>query len=158
MRLPGGGATGSGEAVGLRDGGKAVGAVRGALRRCLIGMDADNKAAADHAKIECDGIANNGRLGGDALMATSMAVFRITEAKAALDAADAAGFGTIVSARSGESEDLTIAHLAVGWDSGQFKVGSFSRLEHMAKWDECLRIEETLATRAVLVGRGTLPF
>ncbi len=66
----------------------------------------------------------------------------VTEAKAALDAGRAAGFGTIVSARSGETEDTTIAHLAVGWNAGQLKVGSFARSERMAKWNEVLRIEE----------------
>ncbi len=66
----------------------------------------------------------------------------VTEAKAALDAGKAAGFGTIVSARSGETEDTTIAHLAVGWNAGQLKVGSFARSERMAKWNEVLRIEE----------------
>jgi enolase len=66
----------------------------------------------------------------------------ITETLAALRAGQAAGMGTIVSARSGETEDVTIAHLAVGWNAGQFKVGSFSRSERMAKWNEMLRIEE----------------
>lgn len=66
----------------------------------------------------------------------------VTETKAALDAGKAAGFGTIVSARSGETEDVAIAHLAVGWDAGQLKVGSFARSERMAKWNEVLRIEE----------------
>ncbi len=66
----------------------------------------------------------------------------VTEAKAALDAGRAAGLGTIVSARSGETEDTTIAHLAVGWNAGQLKVGSFARSERMAKWNEVLRIEE----------------
>ena len=65
----------------------------------------------------------------------------VTEAKAALDAGRHAGFGTIVSARSGETEDVTIAHLAVGWNAGQLKVGSFARSERMAKWNEVLRIE-----------------
>ena len=50
----------------------------------------------------------------------------ITESYAALQAGRRAGFGTIVSARSGETEDVTIAHLAVGWNAGQLKVGSFS--------------------------------
>ncbi|HEX8167528.1 MAG TPA: phosphopyruvate hydratase [Beijerinckiaceae bacterium] len=68
----------------------------------------------------------------------------VTEAKAALDAGRAAGFGAIVSARSGETEDVTIAHLAVGWNAGQLKVGSFARSERMAKWNEVLRIEEAL--------------
>lgn len=66
----------------------------------------------------------------------------ITETKAAVDAGKAESFGTIVSARSGETEDVTIAHLAVGWNAGQFKVGSFTRSERMAKWNEMLRIEE----------------
>ena len=82
----------------------------------------------------------------------------VTETKAALDAGKAAGFGTIVSARSGETEDLTIAHLAVGWDAGQLKVGSFSRSERMAKWNECLRIEEAMAHTAQFAGRSALRF
>jgi enolase len=82
----------------------------------------------------------------------------ITEAHAALQAGKAAGFGTIVSARSGETEDITIAHLAVGWDAGQLKVGSFSRSERMAKWNECLRIEEALGDEAVFVGWSGLGF
>ena len=76
----------------------------------------------------------------------------VTEAKAALDAARAHGWGTIVSARSGETEDVTIAHLAVGWDAGQFKVGSFTRSERMAKWNEMLRIEEAMGADAVFAG------
>lgn len=76
----------------------------------------------------------------------------ITETKAALDAAKAAGWGTIVSARSGETEDVTIAHLAVGWDAGQIKVGSFARSERMAKWNEVLRIEEALGEAGRLAG------
>ncbi|MCC7272733.1 MAG: phosphopyruvate hydratase [Alphaproteobacteria bacterium] len=66
----------------------------------------------------------------------------VTETFAALARAKALGLGTIVSARSGESEDVTIAHLAVGWNAGQFKVGSVTRSERMAKWNEILRIEE----------------
>src|SRR5688572_3436554 len=66
----------------------------------------------------------------------------VTEARAALEAGRRAGFGTIVSARSGETEDVAIAHLAVGWDARQIKVGSFARSERMAKWNELLRIEE----------------
>ncbi|MGB3504867.1 MAG: enolase C-terminal domain-like protein, partial [Xanthobacteraceae bacterium] len=82
----------------------------------------------------------------------------VTETRAALDAGKAAGFGTIVSARSGETEDVTIVHLAVGWDAGQLKVGSFSRSERMAKWNECLRIEEALGRDAEFAGRGALGF
>lgn len=81
----------------------------------------------------------------------------LTEAKAALDAARAKGWGAIVSARSGESEDVTIAHLAVGWGVGQFKVGSFTRSERMAKWNEMLRIEEAIGPRAKFAGGSVLP-
>jgi enolase len=72
----------------------------------------------------------------------------VSEAKAALDAARAVGWDAIVSARSGETEDVTIVHLAVGWGVGQLKVGSFARSERMAKWNEALRIEEVLGSRA----------
>jgi len=82
----------------------------------------------------------------------------ITETQAALEAGKAAKFGTIVSARSGETEDVTIVYLAVGWDADQLKVGSFSRSERMAKWNECLRIEELLGKDAVFAGRAALGF
>lgn len=80
----------------------------------------------------------------------------ITETRAALDAAVAADFATIVSARSGETEDVTIAHLAVGWSAGQLKVGSFARSERMAKWNEMLRIEEALGGDARFAGASAL--
>ena len=71
----------------------------------------------------------------------------LTETRAALDAARTAGFGAIISARSGESEDVTIVHLAVGWSVRQLKVGSFSRSERMAKWNEALRIADSLGAQ-----------
>jgi enolase len=80
----------------------------------------------------------------------------LTGALDALEAARAAGWSTIVSARSGETEDVTIAHLAVGWDAGQLKVGSFARSERMAKWNEVLRIEEALGGGARFAGRAAL--
>lgn len=82
----------------------------------------------------------------------------LSETYAAIKAARAAGLATIVSARSGESEDITIVHLAVGWDAGQLKVGSFARSERMAKWNEVLRIEESLGTGARFVGGRALVF
>jgi enolase len=75
----------------------------------------------------------------------------LTETLACLDAAREAGYGAIVSARSGETEDVSIVHLAVGWGVSQLKVGSFSRSERMAKWNEGLRIEE-------LLGGNKLPY
>jgi enolase len=80
----------------------------------------------------------------------------ITEALAAVEAARDAGWGAIVSARSGETEDVTIVHLAVGWGVKQLKVGSFSRSERMAKWNEGLRIEEALGSRARFAGPEAL--
>jgi len=76
----------------------------------------------------------------------------VSEALAAIEAARVAQWGSIVSARSGETEDVTIVHLAVGWNVQQLKVGSFSRSERMAKWNEALRIEEAFAGRARFAG------
>ena len=81
----------------------------------------------------------------------------VTEARAALEAGKRAGWATIVSARSGETEDVSIAHLAVGWDAGQLKVGSFARGERMAKWNEVLRIAEAEGASARFAGRAALP-
>ena len=71
----------------------------------------------------------------------------LTETRAALDEARKAGYGTVASARSGESEDTTIVHLAVGWGVPQLKVGAFARSERMAKWNEALRLEEVPGAR-----------
>ena len=76
----------------------------------------------------------------------------LTETLQAWRAAQAAGYAGIVSARSGETEDTTIVHLAIGWQTGQLKVGSFARSERMAKWNEALRIEERLGGRAQFAG------
>jgi enolase len=73
----------------------------------------------------------------------------VTETLACWKAAQAAGYRAIVSARSGETEDVSIVHLAVGWGVPQLKVGSFSRSERMAKWNEALRIEEALGAKAL---------
>jgi enolase len=70
----------------------------------------------------------------------------------AVEASRAANWGAILSARSGETEDVTIVHLAVGWGVKQLKVGSFSRSERMAKWNEGIRIEEALGHRAHFAG------
>ena len=73
----------------------------------------------------------------------------VTETLACWDAAREAGYRGIVSARSGESEDVSIVHLAVGWGVSQLKVGSFARSERMAKWNEGIRIEEALGANAL---------
>src|SRR5690606_1509166 len=76
----------------------------------------------------------------------------VTEAVAAMKAAERAGWRTVVSARSGETEDVSISHLAVGLGAGQLKVGSFARSERMAKWNECLRIADELGESAFVRG------
>ena len=80
----------------------------------------------------------------------------LTETLDTRRAAADCGYATIVSARSGETEDVTIAHLAVGWGAGQLKVGSFARGERMAKWNEMLRIEEALGGKAKFAGGSVL--
>jgi enolase len=80
----------------------------------------------------------------------------LTETLAALRAGKEAGFATIVSARSGETEDVSIVHLAIGWNAGRLKVGSFARSERMAKWNEGVRLEEAMGSSGRFAGRGTL--
>jgi enolase len=82
----------------------------------------------------------------------------LTETKAAYDIAVNAGWAAIISARSGETEDVTIVHLAVGWGAPMLKVGSFARSERMAKWNEALRIAEVVPSRGELVSRADLPW
>ncbi len=73
----------------------------------------------------------------------------VTETLACWSAAQAKGMRAVASARSGETEDVAIVHLAVGWGVPQLKVGSFARSERMAKWNEGLRIEEALGGKAL---------
>ncbi len=77
----------------------------------------------------------------------------VTEALKCLRRAREAGYGTIVSARSGETEDVSISHMAVGFGAGQLKVGSFTRSERMAKWNECLRIADALPAGRYVAGQ-----
>ena len=76
----------------------------------------------------------------------------VTETIAAIRRTQQAGWRPIVSARSGETEDAFISHLAVATDAGQLKVGSFSRSERMAKWNEVIRIQNALGDRARFLG------
>ncbi|MBM09282.1 MAG: phosphopyruvate hydratase [Magnetovibrio sp.] len=81
----------------------------------------------------------------------------ITETKAALDMAEKHGYTSIISARSGETADPTIVHLAVGWGVKQIKVGSFSRSERMVKWNEEIRIAEAIGQLKHTRPEGALP-
>jgi enolase len=73
----------------------------------------------------------------------------LTETLACIEMAHKAGYTTVVSHRSGETEDSTIADVAVATHSGQIKTGSCSRTDRMAKYNQLLRIEETLGELAV---------
>lgn len=80
----------------------------------------------------------------------------LTETISAVTMAHQAGWKAVISHRSGETEDTTIAHLAVGLGTGQIKTGSLSRTDRVAKYNELLRIEEALGENAVFAGRGAL--
>ncbi len=77
----------------------------------------------------------------------------LSETIAAIDMAAKAGYTAVISHRSGETEDTSIAHLAVGKATGQIKTGSLSRTDRVAKYNELLRIEEELGTKAVYAGK-----
>ena len=77
----------------------------------------------------------------------------LTETLDCIRIAKKARYGTIISHRSGETEDTTIAHLAVAVEAGQIKTGSLCRSERVAKYNELLRIEEQLGKKAVYAGR-----
>jgi enolase len=80
----------------------------------------------------------------------------VTETIDAIRLTQSAGWAPVVSARSGETEDAFISHLAVATDAGQLKVGSFARSERMVKWNEVLRIARSLGSRAKFLGRAAL--
>jgi enolase len=80
----------------------------------------------------------------------------LTETLEAIALARAAGFSAVISHRSGETEDTTIADLAVGSGVGQIKTGSLCRTDRVAKYNRLLRIEAELGDRAVYAGASRL--
>lgn len=78
----------------------------------------------------------------------------LTETLRTIDMAHEAGYTTVTSHRSGETEDTTIADLSVATNSGQIKTGSLSRSDRIAKYNQLLRIEEKLGSRAVYAGKS----
>ena len=78
----------------------------------------------------------------------------LTETLAAIKMAKDAGFTAVISHRSGETEDATIADLAVGTAAGQIKTGSLCRSDRVSKYNQLLRIEEFLGDKAVFNGRS----
>ena len=92
----------------------------------------------------------------NALLVKLNQIGTVTETLDAMRLAANAHYGTIVSHRSGETEDSTIADLAVGTAAGQIKTGSASRTDRVCKYNELLRIEEELGASAVYAGRRAL--
>lgn len=82
----------------------------------------------------------------------------ISETLDAIDFTQKSGYWPVVSARSGETEDMTIAHLAIATNAGQLKVGSVARSERNAKWNEVIRIEEVLGQDKYISGNSYFPF
>jgi enolase len=93
---------------------------------------------------------------GNALLVKLNQIGTVTETLDAVRMASDAGYGTIISHRSGETEDSTIADLAVGTAAGQIKTGSASRTDRVCKYNQLLRIEEELGASAVFAGRGAI--
>ena len=80
----------------------------------------------------------------------------LSETLETIHTAQGARFGTVISHRSGETEDTTIADIAVATNAGQIKTGSLSRSDRIAKYNQLLRIEEALGPAAVYAGRQSL--
>jgi len=115
------------------------------VRVQLVG---DDLFVTDSARLRrgiAEGIAN-------AILIKVNQIGTLTETLEAIALAKRARYGTIISHRSGETEDVTIAHLAVATSAGQIKTGSLSRSERIAKYNELLRIEEELGRKAVYAG------
>jgi enolase len=93
---------------------------------------------------------------GNALLVKLNQIGTVTETLDAIAMARHAGYGTIISHRSGETEDSTIADLAVGTSAGQIKTGSASRSDRVAKYNQLLRIEEELGSSARYAGRSAI--
>ena len=131
----------------------------------------------DGWKLLTDKIGNKVQLVGDDLFVTNTAILAegidkavansiliklnqigtLTETLAAISMAQANGYTAIISHRSGETEDTTIADLAVATSAGQIKTGSMSRSDRIAKYNRLLRIEESLGGKARYAGRSAFP-
>ncbi len=117
--------------------------------RQLLG---DDLFATNDARVErgvAEGVAN-------AVLVKPNQAGSVSRAVAVVRRAHAAGYGTVVSARSGDTEDTWLADLAIGWRARQIKVGSTMRSERTAKWNRVLEIESRAAGRSVFAGRDAL--
>lgn len=96
------------------------------------------------------------REAGNAILVKVNQIGTLSETLQAIEMAKKAGFGIVLSHRSGETEDSTIADLAVATNAGQIKTGSLSRSDRIAKYNQLLRIEEELGSSARYEGQGFL--
>lgn len=138
----------------------------------------DGMAEDDHTgwKLLTDAIGSNVQLVGDDLFVTNPKILKdgienglansmlvkvnqigtLSETLQAVEMAHQANYTAVLSHRSGETEDATIAHIAVATNCGQIKTGSLSRSDRLAKYNELIRIEEQLGDRAVYAGKTVL--
>jgi enolase len=91
---------------------------------------------------------------GNSILIKVNQIGTLTETLAAIRCASEAAYTSVISHRSGETEDVTIADLAVATGAGQIKTGSLSRTDRVAKYNQLLRIEEELGAGARYAGRG----
>ncbi|SHK18510.1 enolase [Roseomonas rosea] len=94
---------------------------------------------------------------GNAILVKVNQIGTLTETLEAVETAHRAGYKAVMSHRSGESEDATIADLAVATNCGQIKTGSLSRSDRLAKYNQLIRIEQNLGPAARYAGRTVLP-
>ena len=93
---------------------------------------------------------------GNSILIKVNQIGTLTETLAAVEMAHKAGYTAVMSHRSGETEDSTIADLAVATSCGQIKTGSLARSDRTAKYNQLLRIEEELGAQAKYAGRAAL--
>ena len=93
---------------------------------------------------------------GNSILVKVNQIGSLTETLAAVEMAHKAGYTAVMSHRSGETEDATIADLAVATNCGQIKTGSLSRSDRLAKYNQLIRIEDELGSAAKYAGRGAL--
>ena len=93
---------------------------------------------------------------GNSILVKVNQIGSLTETLAAVDMAHRAGYTAVMSHRSGETEDATIADLAVATNCGQIKTGSLSRSDRLAKYNQLIRIEEQLGAQAQFAGKRAL--
>jgi enolase len=115
----------------------------------LVGDDLFVTNVARLSKGIADGVANS-------ILIKVNQIGTLTETLAAIETAHKAGYTAVMSHRSGETEDSTIADLAVASNCGQIKTGSLARADRTAKYNQLLRIEEELGAQAKYAGKAAL--